>query len=59
MAVDYAAPAGYLASMDIFVLNKKWLIEQVKECVARNLYHMDRNLVMGGWSRGVVSVNVY
>ena len=59
IAVDYVAPAGYLASMDIFVLNKKWLIEQVKECVARNLYHMDRNLVMGGWSRGVVSVNVY
>ena len=45
--------------MDIFVLNKKWLIEQVKECVARNLYHMDRNLVMGGWRRGAVSVNVY
>ena len=59
IAVDYVAPAGYLASMDIFVLNKKWLIEQVKECVARNLYHMDRNLVMGGWSRGTVSVNVY
>ena len=59
IAVDYVAPAGYLASMDIFVLNKKWLIEQVKECVARNLYHMDRNLGMGGWSRGTVSVNVY
>ena len=59
MAVDYAAPKDYLASMDIFVMGKKWLIEQVKECVARNLYHMDRNLVMGGWSRGVVSVNVY
>ena len=59
MAVDYVAPEGYLASMDIFVLNKKWLIEQVKEHVARNLYHMDRNLVMGGWRRGVVSVNVY
>ncbi len=59
MAVDYAAPAEYLASMDIFVMNKKWLVEQVKESVARNLYHMDRNLVMGGWRRGVVSVNVY
>ena len=59
MAVDYVAPEGYLASMDIFVLNKKWLIEQVKECVARNLYHMDRNLVLGGWRRGIVSVNVY
>ena len=59
MAVDYVAPADYVASMDIFVLNKKWLIEQVKECVSRNLYHMDRNLVMGGWRCGVVSVNVY
>ena len=59
MAVDYVAPEGYLASMDIFVMNKKWMIEQVKECVARNLYHMDRNLVMGGWRRGMVSVNVY
>ena len=59
MAVDYVAPADYVASMDIFVLNKKWLIEQVVEHVSRNLYHMDRNLVMGGWRRGVVSVNVY
>jgi glucose-1-phosphate adenylyltransferase len=59
IAVDYTAPEGYLASMDIFVMNKKWLIEQVQECVARNLYHMDRNLVLGGWNRGVVSVNVY
>ena len=59
MACDYAAPADYVASMDIFVVNKKYLVEQVKECVARNLYHMDRNLVMGGWNRGVVTVNVY
>ena len=59
MACDYVAPDDYLASMDIFVVNKKYLVEQVKECVARNLYHMDRNLVMGGWNRGVVSVNVF
>ena len=59
MAADYTAPADYLASMDIFVVNKQWMVEQVKECVARNLYHMDRNLVMGGWRRGTTSVNVY
>ena len=59
MAVDYAAPEGYLASMDFFVVNKKWLIGQVKECVARNLYHMDRNLIMGGWNKGTATVNVY
>ena len=59
MATDYVASADYVASMDVFVANKKWLVEQVKECVARNLYHMDRNLVMGGWRRGTTTVNVY
>ena len=59
MAVDHVAPADYVASMDVFVANKKWLVEQVKECVARNLFHMDRNLVMGGWRRGTTTVNVY
>ena len=59
MVVDYAAPADYVASMDIFVLNKKWLIQQVKEMIARDKFHMDRDLVMGGWQRGKVSVNVY
>ena len=59
IAVDYAAPSKYLASMDIFVLNKKWLINQVNEHVSRSLYHMDRNLVMDGWRSGYVSVNVY
>jgi len=56
---DYAANPEYLASMDIFVVDKKYLIEAVKGCVARGLYHMDRNLVMGGWNNGDVTVNVY
>ena len=59
MAVDYVAPAEYLASMDIFVLSKKWLIQQVKEHIAHNLYHMDRDLVLGQWQKGAISVNVY
>ncbi len=59
MVVDYAAPASYQASMDIFVLSKKWLIQQVEEHIAHNLYHMDRDLVMGLWQRGEASVNVY
>ena len=59
MVVDYAAPADYVASMDIFVLNKKWLIKSVKEMIARDKFHMDRDLVLGGWTRGVVSVNTY
>ena len=59
MVVDYVAPADYVASMDIFVLSKKFLIKSVKEMIARDKFHMDRDLVMGGWNRGVVSVNVY
>ena len=59
IVVDYAAPADYAASMDIFVLSKKWLVEQVSEHIARNKYHMDRDLVLGGWQKGTVSVNVY
>ena len=59
MVVNYAASEGYLASMDIFVANKQWLIKQVQEMIARDKFHMDRDLVMGGWQHGVVSVNVY
>lgn len=59
MMVDYAASEEYVASMDIFVLDKKWLVQQVKEMIARDKFHMDRDLVMGGWQRGKVSVNTY
>ena len=59
IAVDYAAPQEYLASMDIFVLSKKWLVEQVNEHIARNLFHMDRDLVLGLWQKNAVSINVY
>lgn len=59
MAVDYAAPADYLASMDTFVLSKAFLKHQIKECVARNRYHMDRDLVLGLWQKGFATINVY
>ena len=48
MLVDFAAPADYVASMDIFVVGKKWLIQQTKEMIARDKFHMDRDLVLGG-----------
>ena len=59
MAVDYVAPADYVASMDLFVLSKKWLIQQVKDHVAHNLFHMDRDLVLGLWQKKAITVNVY
>ena len=59
IAVDYQAPAEYQASMDIFVLSKKWLITQVREHIAHNLYHMDRDLVLGLWQKKEIKINVY
>ena len=59
LAVDYAASEEYLASMDTYVVSKKWLIKRVNEYIAHNLYHMDRDLILGGWQRGDVSVNVF
>ena len=59
MVVDYAAAADYETSMDIFVMNKRWLMEQVKEHIAHNLYHMDRDLVMGLWQKGGATINVF
>ena len=59
MAVDYVAGEDYVASMDVFVMSKNWLIHQVKEHVAHNMYHMDRDLVMGLWQKNADSINVY
>ena len=59
IAVDYAAPADYLSSMDIFVMGKDWLVHQIKEHIARNRYHMDRDVVLGLWQAGQLSINVY
>jgi glucose-1-phosphate adenylyltransferase len=59
MMVDYDADEKYVASMDIFVIGKKLLMKSVNILVARDKFHMDRDLVMGGWRRGQISVNVY
>jgi glucose-1-phosphate adenylyltransferase len=59
MAVNYVAPEGYLASMDLFVFKKEWLIRQIEECVARDRYHMDRDLIMGLWRKDMATVNVF
>ena len=59
IVVDYEAPRGYEASMDIFILSKRFLIQQVKAHIARNLYHMDRDLVLGLWQKKQLSINVF
>ena len=59
MVVSYPAGEEYVASMDVFVCGREWLIEKVASCVARSNYHMDRDLVLGQWKKGELSVNVY
>lgn len=59
IAVDYVAPADYLASMDIFIMSKKYLRDTVQEFIARNLFHMDRDLIMGQWQKNAVTINVF
>ena len=59
IVVSYPAAEGYLASMDLFVCGRQWLIEKVQELVAHDKYHMDRDLVLGQWNKGQLSVNVY
>ena len=59
LAVDYIAPSDYAVSIDLFVLSKQLLKKLVKECIARNHYHMDRDLVLGTWQKGELTINVY
>ena len=59
IVVDYAASPEYLASIDLFVTTKKWLISMVRERIAHNAFHMDRDLILGGWQSGKVSVNAF
>ena len=59
IVVSYPAEEGYLASMDLFVVGRQWLIEKVRQLVAHDKYHMDRDLVLGQWNEGKLSINVY
>ena len=59
MVVSYPAEEGYLASMDLFVVGREWLIGKIRELVAHDKYHMDRDLVLGLWNKGQLSINIY
>ena len=56
---DSKASEDFLASMDIFVASKSWLIGKVEDAASHGKSHLDRDLIMGGWQSGEVSVNVY
>ena len=59
MAVDYTAPENYLASMGVFIINKKLLLEQVEECVARSFYRLERDMILRLWKKNEMTINAY
>ena len=56
---DCKASDEYVASMDIFVASKGWMIKKVEEAAAHGESHLDRDLIMGGWKNGTVSINTF
>ena len=59
IACDSKASSDSLASMDGVVASKPWLINMVEQAAAHGESHLDRDLIMGGWKNGTVSVNTY
>ena len=59
MAVDYTAPADYLASMGMFIMRKDLLLHSAEECVSHNRYRFEREFILQDWSEGLLSVGAY
>ncbi len=59
MAVDYVAPGDYLASIGIFIIKKRLLMEHVENRYARNYYRFERDLILPLWQQKELTVNVY
>lgn len=59
MAVDYAAPSEFLASMGIFVMRKELLMEAAEACVAHNRYRFERDFILQDWADGKLSVGAW
>ena len=59
MGCDYAAPEGYLASMGMFVMNRKRLIQTIGEMVPHGNYHFERDFIMNMFKQDKLTVNAY
>ncbi|MBP3634625.1 MAG: glucose-1-phosphate adenylyltransferase subunit GlgD [Oscillospiraceae bacterium] len=59
MGVEYAAPAGDLTGMGMFVMSRKLLLETIQETVPHGKYHLERDFIMESFNKGELSVNVY
>lgn len=56
---DYQAKAGDYANMNVYVMGRERLIELIRECAARGLYHLERDFIQAHFNRGSLSINLY
>lgn len=59
LAVDYDAPADYLASMGMFVMRRDLLMASAEECMAHNRFRFERDFILQDWTDGKLSVNAF
>lgn len=59
MAVDYAAPEDYSASMGMFIVRRKLLIDIIRSTAPYGKYHLERDFILGEFNKGTISVNVW
>ncbi len=59
MTVDYAAPAEYSASMGIFVVARKLLMDIIRSTAPHGKYHWERDFILTEFNKKTISVNVY
>ena len=59
MAVDFAAPAEYCASMGMFVIDRQLLIQIIRNTAPYGKYHLERDVIQAEFNRGTLSVNVW
>ena len=59
LAVDYCAPADYLAGMSMFVIERKKLLNIIHELVPHGKCYFERDFVLPQYNEGKLSVNVY
>jgi len=59
MTADFAAPAEYSASMGVFVIARKLLIDIIRSTAPHGKYHLERDFILAEFNKKTISVNVY
>lgn len=56
---DCPARAGEYANMNLYVMGREKLIQLIRECTAKGLYHLERDFIQARFNRGELSINLY